>query len=152
MIKRHKKLAAVAAVLLAAAAYGLAPRAEAQDAPSAAQDGISLELNKNEDADKGCRFYFAINNPTDAQYDSFKLELVMFRTDGIIDRRFILDLAPLRPTKKTVKLFDLSNVKCEDIGTLLVNEITECRSTTGPVEDCFAKLQVSTRQDIELTK
>ncbi len=149
MIRKQKKSVAFAVVLLAAVTYGLAPSAEAQDAQG---DGVSLELNKHETTDNGCRFYFSINNPTSTKYDTYKLDLVMFRTDGIIDRRFVLDLAPLRPTKKTVKLFDLNNVKCEDVGSLLVNDITECKAETGPVEDCLSSLKVSTRQDIELTK
>jgi hypothetical protein len=144
-----------AAILLATAV--MAQDAQAQDTP--AQDaqpkqngGISLELNKLEASDKGCRAYVVVSNPTDTTYDAYKLDLVMFQPDGIIGRRFAVDLAPLRPSKRTVKLFELDDIQCDGIGSFLVNDVMECRSDAGPVNDCLAQMKVNSLTKVEIAK
>lgn len=139
-----------AAMLLATAA--LAQDAPAKDAQSKKDGGISLELNKLEDSDKGCRAYVVVSNPTDTRYDAYKLDLVMFQPDGIIGRRFAVDLAPLRPSKRTVKLFELDGTKCDGIGSFLVNDVMECRSDTGPVGDCLSSMKVKSLTKVEISK
>jgi hypothetical protein len=139
-------------VALAAASVSVTI-ANAQDtAAPAAADDISLELNKLEKSEKGCRAYVVVNNPTQTSYDAFKLDLVLFQTDGVIGRRFALDLAPVRPEKSTVKLFDLDGTDCENIGKFLVNDIMECRTSSGPATDCLARLKVKTLTKVEITK
>ena len=133
--------------------------AHAQDnaattAPATAEsgDGITLELNKLEKSDKGCRAYVVVTNPTSTAYDAFKLDLVMFQTDGVIGRRFALDLSPVRPDKRSVKLFDLDGAQCEEIGSFLVNDVMDCRTSTGPATDCLARLKVKSLTKVEISK
>ena len=146
-------MAAAAAVLLTAAtSYAQDEAAPAQEAAPQAEDDISLELNKLEPSDKGCRAYVVVSNSGDTPYDAYKLDLVMFQTDGVIGRRFALDLAPLRPAKRTVKLFDLDDTDCDKIGSFLVNDVLECHAKSGPVENCLARLKVSTLGKVELSK
>ena len=145
MIKRT--LLATAALLLLAAAPSLAQEAQAQQ-----DNTISLELNKLEPSDKGCRAYVVVSNPSATSYDAFKLDLVMFQTDGIIGRRFAVDLAPLRPSKRTVKLFELDGTSCDGIGSFLVNDVMECRSDAGPVADCLARMKVNSLTKVEISK
>jgi hypothetical protein len=139
-----------------AATSMLAALVHAEDAPategSAAGDGITLELNKLEKSDKGCRAYVVVTNPTQTSYDAFRLDLVLFQTDGIIGRRFALDLAPVRPDKSTVKLFDLDGTSCESIGKFLVNDVMECKASGAPVQDCLARLKVKTLTKVEISK
>ncbi len=78
-------LAAAAAVLIVTAAASHAEDAPAH--PEGAQDGISLELNKLEPSDKGCKAYVVASNPTTTSYSALRLDLVMFQTDGVIGRR-----------------------------------------------------------------
>jgi hypothetical protein len=96
-------LAAAAAVLIVTAAASHAEDAPAR--PEGGDDSISLELNKLESSDKGCKAYVVASNPTTTSYDALRLDLVMFQTDGVIGRRFALELAPLRPSR-TVKMFE----------------------------------------------
>ena len=145
MIKRT--LLATAALLLLAAAPSLAQEAQAQQ-----DNTISLELNKLEPSDKGCRAYVVVSNPSATSYDAFKLDLVMFQADGIIGRRFAVDLAPVRSSKRTVKLFELDGTSCDGIGSFLVNDVMECRSDAGPVADCLARMKVNSLTKVEISK
>lgn len=143
-------LAAAAACLLVSAV------SHAQDATTQAQSesggGITLELNKIEKSDKGCRAYVVVTNPTKTSYDAFKLDLVMFQKDGIVGRRFALDLSPVRPDKRSVKLFDLDGAQCEEIGSFLVNDVMDCRTSTGPATDCLSNLKVKSLTKVEISK
>jgi hypothetical protein len=103
-------------------------------------------------SEKGCRAYVVVTNPTQTTYDAFKLDLVLFQTDGVIGRRFALDLAPVRPDKSTVKLFDLDGTNCENIGKFLVNDVMECRASGGAAQDCLARLKVKTLTKVEISK
>lgn len=153
---------AFAAALAAAAAlstFALAEDTPAQAEPAAQTaadtsggDGITLELNKLEKSEKGCRAYVVVTNPTQTTYDAFKLDLVLFQTDGIIGRRFALDLAPVRPDKSTVKLFDLDGTSCESIGKFLINDVMECRASGSAAQDCLARLKVKSLTKVEISK
>jgi hypothetical protein len=119
----------------------------AQPAPSAA-----IELNKLETLGENCRAYLVVQNAGGDGYASFKLDMVMFQTDGVIGKRFALELAPLRPSRKAVKIFDLSGVRCDSVGSFLINDVTECRLENGSQSDCFAGLTVSSLTKSQLTK
>lgn len=114
---------------------------------------LSVELNKLETLEKGCRAYVVVVNKGDTAYRTYKLDLVLFQTDGIIGRRFALDLAPLKPNKRVVKLFDLDGIACDRIGSLLINDVLECKSDSGSADDCLARMSVSSRApNIQLSK
>ena len=51
----------------------------AADKASSTGEGITLELNKLETSDKGCRAYVVVTNATQTAFDSYKLDLVLFR-------------------------------------------------------------------------
>lgn len=123
----------------------------AQDT-KAEDEKLSVELNKLEAEGSGCRAYLVVKNESASEYKSFKLDLVLFQKDGVIGRRFAMDLAPLKPEKRTVKLFDLDNIGCKDIGSFLINDVLECKGGNGAIEDCLGRLTVKSLTDVELTK
>ncbi len=137
--------AALGALALAAVSFAAGP-AMAQDAK------LAVELNKMETQGSGCRAYLVVKNEGASEYQSFKLDLVLFQKDGVIGRRFAMDLGPVKPEKRTVKLFDLDNIGCDDIGSFLINDVMECKGTSGPIEDCLARLSVKSLTNVELTK
>jgi hypothetical protein len=148
----RKTVVSAAAILLVATAAVRAEDPPAKDAAPAADTNVAVELNKLEPSDKGCRAYVVVSNSSTQTFDTFKLDLVMFQKDGVIGRRFALDLAPVRPSKRTVKLFELDNTKCEDIGSFLVNDVMECRSDASAVTDCLARLKVTSLTKVEISK
>jgi hypothetical protein len=121
-------------------------------AVEAADLGLSVELNKLETQDKGCRAYMVVDNTGTSGYQSLKLDLVLFQSDGVIGRRFAVDLAPLKATKKTVKLFDLDGTACDKVGSLLINDVVECKNDAGPVNDCLAGITVKSLTNVQLSK
>ncbi len=121
--------------------------ATAQDAST-----LSIELNKLESSDKGCRAYVVIDNKATTDYDALKLDLFMFRTDGIIGRRFAIDLAPIKGSKRTVRLFDLSGAVCTEVGSFLISEVLDCKAGSGQVPDCLSRIAPSSRAEAKLSK
>lgn len=117
----------------------MVPAAFAPAADAAEISTLAIELNKLETFDKGCRAYVVVNNTGEA-YQAVKLDLVLFQPDGVIARRFAVDLAPLKASKKTVKLFEIEGLACEKIASVLVNEVMECRADGGPVTDCLSRM------------
>lgn len=122
-------------------------------APAAANEPIRLELNRLEPVGKGCRVYLVVANPDPAPLKSLKLDLVLFGTDGVIDRRLALEAGPLRAGKTSVKLFDLADYPCESLGSVLVNDILACEADgVGAPGDCFDRLALSTRASVGFVK
>lgn len=113
---------------------------------------LTIELNKLEQVENACRFYVVINNESPQNFETLKLDVVLFRLDGVIARRLALDLAPLKANKRTVKLFDIDKEKCETIGSVLVNEINDCRTDKGPVDDCLSGLNLKSLSQVTLSK
>lgn len=118
-----------------------------------AEDGkVGVELNKTEDQAGGCRLYFVLDNGIPAAFDIYKLDLVMFGTDGVIARRLAVEVGPLRPTKTSVKLFDVAGLACTGIGSVLVNDVLSCKSGADEQANCIDKVSVASRAKITLTK
>jgi hypothetical protein len=113
---------------------------------------LSVELNKLEPQGGGCRAYFVIANEGPTQYQVLKLDLVLFQRDGVIGHRVAVDLAPLKASKRSVKRFDLDGIACDQIGSFLINEVMECRSDTGPIDDCLSGMSVKSLSNVQLTK
>jgi hypothetical protein len=113
---------------------------------------LSVELNKLEPQEKGCRAYLVATNDSATEYQTFKLDLVLFQPDGVIGRRFIYDLGPLKPSKRSVKLFDVDGLPCDRIGSFLVNDVAECTAQSGPLTDCLSGLTVKSLTNVQLTK
>lgn len=113
---------------------------------------LTIELNKLEPQGEGCRAYVVVQNDDETAYKTFKLDLVLFQQDGVIGRRFAMDLAPLKAKKRTVKLFDLDKIACDKIGSFLINDVVECASDAGPVENCLAGITVKSLTSVQLSK
>jgi hypothetical protein len=91
----------------------------------AAEQNLLVELNAAENADNRCRLTFVVENKREMPFESIKLDLALFDKEGIIHRRMATELGPVRGTKTNVRTF-LVDGKCEQIGSVLVNDITAC--------------------------
>ncbi|HYZ39005.1 MAG TPA: Tat pathway signal sequence domain protein [Stellaceae bacterium] len=120
--------------------------------PLAAAAGIGIELNRLEEQGPNCRAYLVVANPGETTFSSFKLDLVIFDGSGTIMRRLALDLAPLRAAKTSVKVFDITDTPCAGIGSILVNDVVDCRDAKGAVADCIDRVSASSKLAVSLSK
>ena len=134
--------------MFALTSLGLAPLALSAEEPG--QDQVAIELNKLEQVEDACRIYMVVRNGRTA-YDSFKLDVVLFDTGGVIASRVAVGMGPLRAERPTVKLFDVQDQSCEGIGSLLVNEVLECQPP-DVASDCLARIEVSSRTDVQILR
>jgi hypothetical protein len=118
----------------------------------AADEQVRIELNKLEEREQSCRVHLVLENGSENGFVGYKLDLVLFGPDGIIARRIAVDVAPLRARKKSVKLFDVDGLACAGIGSVLVNDVLDCRSGAGETADCVESLTVSTRANVSFNK
>jgi len=139
---------------LASVTLGLGSPARAEDdtATKAEEGAIEIQLNKLEPHGDQCRTYFVVINKKDATFETLKLDLVLFQPDGVIGSRFAVDLAPVKPKKRVVKLFELGDTSCDNIGSFLINEVMECRTDSEPVSNCLEDISVSSLAEAQLTK
>ena len=109
---------------------------------AAAENAIRVELNAAKAAQNLCHLSFVIENEAAAAIESLKLDLVVFNTDGTIDRRLVTEMGPLRGSKTMVKTFALQG-DCARVGSILVNDVTAC----APAEagDCLNRLVLTSR-------
>jgi hypothetical protein len=140
-----KGLGATASAALIASLLGLG-------AAGAEEGSVAIELNKLEPQGQQCRAYLVIQNKSTTDYSELKLDLVLFRPDGVIGRRFAVELAPLKANKRTVKLFDLEATPCDEVGSFLINDVMECKAASGPVDDCLQSITTSTLTNVQLNK
>lgn len=139
----------VAAVLAAIAGQATALRAEA---PPPEPAGLAVELNKLEDRGAACRAYLLFENRTGRAYRALKLDLVMFDGDGIVVRRLAVEGAPLADSKTSLRVFDVRDVACADIGRILVNDVLACQGAGGGYDDCLAAIRTTSRSRAKLIK
>jgi hypothetical protein len=132
-------------VAIAAACFAVASAATAH------AGALAIELNKLEPQKDSCRAYVVVTNNSSTAYQSLKLDLVLFQPDGVIGRRFALDLGPLRAQKRSVKLFDI-DMPCDQVGSLLINDVLECNGETGSIPNCLADMTATSLAKAKLSK
>jgi hypothetical protein len=103
---------------------------------------ILVELNALETADNRCRLTFLIENKRDSAIDTFKVDFAVFNREGIIHRRLTAELGPVRSEKTNLRSY-LVDGACDQIGSILVNDITACMP--GEPGACYDALELSSR-------
>ena len=94
-------------------------------AGAAPAEPIRVELNAMENAEGRCRVSFVVENKGEAAVETLRLDLALFNRGGIVQRRVATDMGPVRAAKTIVKTFTLDGT-CDDIGSVLVNEVAAC--------------------------
>jgi hypothetical protein len=113
--------------------------------------GVAIELNKLESQKDSCRAYIVVTNTSATAYQVLKLDLVLFQPDGVIGRRFALDLGPLKAQKRSVKLFDI-DTPCDQVGSFLINDVLECDGESGGILNCLADMTATSLAKAPLSK
>lgn len=127
---------------LAAASLLVAGSMLAGTAAARAEEGIDIQLNAVEGLQNRCRMSFVIENKSPAAVESLKLDLAVFGKDGVIQRRMLTEMGPLRRAKTSVKAFEVDG-ECGQVGAVLVNEVTAC--APGEPDACLDKLSLTSK-------
>jgi hypothetical protein len=97
-----------------------------------------------------CRVAFVIGNKSPAAVDSLKLDLAIFNRDGVVQRRIVTEMGPLRRSKTIVKTFEFEN-DCNQIGSVLINDVTAC--APGDAAACLDRVTPTSKvNDIKFYK
>jgi len=115
-----------------------------------AADGITIELNKVEEAGSKCRTYFVAQEEGGKLVQTLKADFVVFGKDGGISKRLAAELGPVRARKTSVKIFEIE-APCPEISGLLLNDIMACAPASGP-DECLDRIALSSRVDIRFFK
>jgi hypothetical protein len=109
---------------------------------SAFAEPVRIELNALEATDTGCRVSFVIENKNPRVLEALRAELAVFNRAGAVQRRMLVDLGPVRQAKTIVKSF-VTEQRCDDIGSMLVNDVSAC--TPLDREACLDSLDLASR-------
>ena len=121
--------------------------------PGVAQEvPLSVELNKFESFEGGCRSFFLFRNRGEATLSGFEMSLAILDKGGVIDRLLTIDAAPLPAGRTTLKLFEIGDIACETIGEVILHDIATCEAAGGEAVDCFAMIELESLTSAPLVK
>jgi hypothetical protein len=120
-------------------------------ATGAQQRQLTIELNKVQQSQDGCRLSFIAVNGMGANLETTAMEVVFFDANDVVSEMLLLDFGRLPSDKTKVVEFVLQQQECEQISRVLVNDVVECSSAEEPnmTRDCFSALRTSNRAEIE---
>ncbi len=107
-----------------------------------AAEPIRIELTTAENVQNRCRLTFVIENKGEAAIETLKLDLAVFDREGVVQRRLVTEMGPVRAAKTIVKTFELDG-DCASIGSVLVNDVTAC--APDGIDACLGRLALSSR-------
>jgi hypothetical protein len=113
---------------------------------------VGVELNRLDARDSGCGVQMVVTNSTTKAFTDFALDLVVFDKGGQISRRTVLDVAPVRASKTTVYAFDLKDLQCDAVGSVLLNDVVDCAQSAGPVANCVDDVSVTSVAKVPFKK
>ncbi|GHB45552.1 hypothetical protein GCM10007094_38720 [Pseudovibrio japonicus] len=125
---------------------------EAHAADTKQEPVITLQLNKADTTQNGCRVSLVVRNHLQEEVTQLALDLVLFDNAGEIADFLSMKTGRLPSGKTRVRQYDLPSGDCAAISSVLVNNVTQCEGTANvsPAR-CLDALKVSSRAAIELT-
>ena len=122
--------------------------------PVAAETGkLTIEINKFEEIEGGgCRAFFLFLNGTPTSFEGFEMSLAIFNKSGVIDRLLSIDAAPLPVARTMLKLFEIPQIACTDIGQVLLHDVPVCKPQNAENTDCYPLIDLSSKTSATLVK
>ncbi len=119
-------------------------------AVTAQQSNLSIELNTQDQVEKGCQLTFVASTDISGGIDKVVLETVLFSPEGSVDLLTLFDFAAIPADRPRVRQFILPNMQCDGIGKILINGIQTCSVADHHPAICDAELSVSSRTNVEI--
>jgi len=135
-----------AAAALLAAALSSAPGAASAQEPAAGR--LTLELSLLEPQEAACRAYVTMDNRTETDFGTLRLDLFLFGERRAILGRVAVASRRIRPEQTRVLVFDVPGVDCARVGAVLLNGVLVCQEQGGRLrDDCGDLIDVGSRVD-----
>lgn len=109
---------------------------------------LVLELNGLTPSEKGCRMTFVVRNGLANPLEKAAYEIVLFNSEGLVERMTVLEFRDLPQGKTKVEQFDLPGADCGKIDRILVNDAAECTGAGIEPGACIKHLTTDTKSDI----
>lgn len=136
---------------LAAAGVVCAATTGIMVSPAGAQDGeIAIELNRLEQRDDSCRLTLVFTNRLGQPIETLEIETVLFDKERRVERFVVFKPRPLMPGKIRAQQFDLADLDCGRIGSVLVNDVTACEAGDLDEAGCLARIAPDSRAEVQL--
>ncbi len=127
--------------------------AQAQTPPETTQETqagpLSVELNSLQPSDGGCRLTFVVKNGMGSDLSRAAFELVLFDTEGTVERITVVDFQDLPDAGTKVRQFDFKGTQCDRLGRVLINDATDCTGDGVERRACLSNLETSTKTSVE---
>lgn len=138
----------LAAFVLLLGVPALAVAQEIVETPDPAGGHVEIELNAADTDEGACRLTFLVRNAHPAPIGQAVYEMVLFTTDGQVDRLTLFDFGALPPGRPRVRQFDVPDLACDGLGQVLVNGAGTCEAPGLPDGACDAGLRLESRTAI----
>ncbi len=119
-------------------------------AVTAQQSNLSIELNTQDQVEKGCQLTFVASTDISGGIDKVVLETVLFSPEGSVDLLTLFDFAAIPADRPRVRQFILPNMQCDGIGKILINGVQTCSVADQDPAICDTGLSVSSRTNVEI--
>lgn len=139
----------------------VAEEASASNAEETAPDAVKeqqparelyLEINKLEQRDNVCVAYVRFHNQTDTAFAEFKPELFAFDKEDIITAHFAAIFSDVPANKTVVKLVSMKDTNCDNVGSILLNQMLSCKDSESSIDGCMQFLKTGAKGAIKLFK
>ncbi len=127
----------------------LALPAQAQTAETGRQ--LTLELNNAKQVESGCRVSFMFHNELGQLVEDISMEVAILDKMSMSQNFLLISTGRLTEGKRRVLQYDLPEQSCDEIGTILINDVSSCEVGEMTPADCLDALRPSSRVDIKLS-
>jgi hypothetical protein len=145
MSLRHRPRALSPALLAVVTVVGLAGQR-----PAFAAGTIDIELNRLQQVEGACRLIVVFTNRLDVPIASLEVETVLFDQEGRAERFLVLKSQPLATQKIRVHQYDLADMSCAGIGSVLINDVVGCEGEGLTPALCLESVAASSREKATL--
>lgn len=111
---------------------------------------LALELNNAKQVETGCRVSFMFHNQIGQTIDDIAMEVAILDQMNMSQNFLLISTGRLTDGKRRVLQYDLPEQSCEEIGTILINDVSTCDVGDMTPADCLDALNPSSRISIKL--
>lgn len=115
-------------------------------------NSLTLELNKIEPRSNDCLLTFVVSSNTKSDIQKHAYEFVIFDKELSVDRMRVFDFRDVAAGKIKVRQFQLPNTKCDNLGRLLLNDVSACDGKDLDKKYCASSLKVTNKTSVEFLK